>query len=125
MAFKSDLVTTNRFLNYNLPTQNQNSALNQTSSKLTSTKDLFLVKTELTLITADEESVLIELSNSPSSSAPVFPFFTSSNTSASSYLQNTTFIKPTKLQPKASSYSSTNFLNSTFLNDLRKLAILL
>ena len=125
LAFKSDLVTTSRFLNYSLPTQGQDFSLSQTLSKSASTKDLFLVKTELSLITADEENVLIELSNSPSSSTPVFPFFTSTNTSAASYLQDSTFRKPTKLQARVPSYSSTNFLNSTFLNDLRKLAILL
>ena len=125
LAFKSDLVTTSRFLNYSLPIQNINSTPNQLPVNSTYTKDLFLVKSELALVSVDEETVLVELSNSPSSSTPIFPFFTTTNSPASTYLQNNSFKKPTKLQSKLLTQNSTSFLNSTFLNDLRKLAILL
>jgi hypothetical protein len=125
LAFKSDLVTTSRFLNYSLPIQNINSTPNQLPVNSTYTKDLFLVKSELALVSVDEETVLVELSNSPSSSTPIFPFFTTNNLPASTYLQNNSFKKPTKLQSKLLTQNSTSFLNSTFLNDLRKLAILL
>jgi hypothetical protein len=126
LAFKSDLVTTSRFLNYSLPIQNINSTPNQLPVNSTYTKDLFLVKSELALVSVDEETVLVELSNSPSSSTPIFPFFTTTNNlPASTYLQNNSFKKPTKLQSKLFTQNSTSFLNSTFLNDLRKLAILL
>ena len=125
LAFKSDLVTTSRFLNYSLPVQNVNSTPNQLSVNSTYVKDLFLVKSELALVSVDEETVLVELSNSPSSSTPIFPFFTTTNSPASTYLQNNSFKKPTKLQSKLLTQNSTSFLNSTFLNDLRKLAILL
>jgi len=90
-----------------------------------STKDLFLVKNELSLITMDEESILVELSNSPSSSTPVFPFFTNEGNSASSYLKNNNFKKPLSTKSSINLQSSSLFLNSTFLSDLRKLVILL
>ena len=124
-TFKSDLVTTSRFLNYNLPAQGLNTIPEQVNSLNSSTKDLFLVKSELSLITSDEESILMELSNSPSSSTPIFPFFTNSTTSASSFLRNNSFKTTKTVQPNLHFQSSPSFLNSTFLNDLRKLVILL
>ena len=124
-AFKSDLVTTNRFLNYNLPIQGLDLVNDQKNNSSYSTKDLFLVKNELSLITMDEESILIELSNSPSSSTPVFPFFTNEGNSASSFLKNNNFKRPLSTKSSISLQSSSLFLNSTFLSDLRKLVILL
>jgi len=124
-AFKSDLVTTNRLLNYNLPTQNLDFSTNRLHDSSYSTKDLFLVKNELSLITIDEENILIELSNSPSSNTPVFPFFTNRGNSASSYLENRPFKKPSLKKSNVNLPSSSLFLNSTFLSDLQKLVILL
>jgi len=125
LALKSDFIVTNRFLNYNLPVQNFTKNSTSSINSLTSTKDLFLVKTELSLITSDEESILMELSNSPSSSTPIYPFFTNQNNSASSFLHNTAFKKPTKLNLSSESQTSSLFINSTFLNDVRKLSNLL
>jgi len=77
------------------------------------------------LITIDEENILIELSNSPSSNTPVFPFFTNRGNSASSYLENRPFKKPSLKKSNVNLPSSSLFLNSTFLSDLQKLVILL
>ena len=123
-SFKSDLVTTNRFLNYNQPYQNVNFSSEQSRLSLPSTKDLFLLKTELSLVTTDEESVLIELSNSPSSSKPLFPFFTNNN-STSSYLVNKSFSRSGLNSSQSFKYASINFSNHLFLKDLRRLALFL
>jgi len=124
-SFKSDLVTTNRFLNYNQPYQNTNFSSEQSRLSLPSTKDLFLLKTELSLVTADEENVLIELSNSPSSSKPLFPFFTNNNSNTSSYLVKKSFSRSKLTSSRNFKYTSINFSNHLFLNDLRRLALFL
>ena len=124
-SFKSDLVTTNRFLNYNQPYQNVSFSSEQSRLSLPSTKDLFLLKTELSLVTTDEESVLIELSNSPSSSKPLFPFFTNSNNNTSSYLINKSFSRSRLNSSQSFKHTSINSPNHLFLKDLRRLSLFL
>lgn len=133
LVFKSDLVTTGRFLNYNFPTQTFIKTANY--NKTASIKDIFSSQNKPVMITSEEESILTELTNSPSSNTPLYPFYPHSNLSTSSYLKTSKLKKTTStmksLSPSTLSLTSstqsfpTVFSNTTFLNDVRKFITLL
>ena len=126
-AFKSDLITAGKFLNFNSPYQPAQQTLQSSNAFIPSSKDLFLLKTELSLISADDETVLVELTNSPSPKTPLFLFYTNTNLTPSNFLENSTFTKSSLTPSKASNqgYSFNKFFNSTLLSDLRRLAVML
>ena len=135
LVFKSDLVTTGKFLNYNFPTQTFMTT--STHARTASIKDVFSSQTKPVLITAEEESILTELTNSPSSNTPLYPFYPCSNLSTSSYLKNhkikknissfsTKSLSPSTLYVTSSTQNFPSvFSHTTFLNDVRKFITLL
>ena len=126
-AFKSDLITAGKFLNFNSPYQSTQQTLQSSNAFIPSSKDLFLLKTELNLISADDETVLVELTNSPSPKTPLFLFYTNTNLTPSNFLESSTFTKssPTLLKAGNQGYVFNKFFNSTLLSDLRRLATML
>jgi hypothetical protein len=108
-----------------------------THARTASTKDVFSSQTKPVLISAEEESILTELTNSPSSNTPLYPFYPCSNLSTSSYLKNHKIKKgsssfsnkslsPSTLYVTSSTQNFPSvFSHTTFLNDDQKFITLL
>jgi len=114
--YKSDLVTNFNFLNYVTPKsfvlQNSNSVLES------QVRDILNLSKENDLISVDDESILLELTNSPSAKSPRFSFYNSLTNKPSKFLEDTSLSDLTTSSKNQPLFFYIKDLQFFYVNDL-------
>lgn len=114
--YKSDLVTNFNFLNY---VTSQNSLTPNSTNLLESQlRDILTLNRENDLISVDDESILLELTNSPSSKTPRFAFYNTLTNKPSNFLEDTNLLDLTVNSKTPSSFYYLKDLQFFYVNDL-------
>jgi hypothetical protein len=114
--YKSDLVTNFNFLNY--VTSQRSLVLNSSSVLESQLRDIITLNKENDLISVDDESIILELTNSPSTKTPRFTFYNTLTNKPSNFLEDNNLLDLTANSKRSSSFFYLKDLQFFYVNDL-------